>query len=172
MSCGRSTSPFKIRLMINKGTSRETKLAINVISMMFNAETFPETHSMMVVTSPIGDHAPPELAARITIPAKNQRSFLSPISLRSRATITIEVVMLSRMADMKKARIQMTHSNFTFFVVAILSVMILNPPCVSISSTMVIAPSRKKMISAVSPRACTSCPCISQSMKLLPGLLI
>ena len=46
----------------------EIKLGRIVLVMMLAAEIFPETHSMMVVTSPIGDQVPPALAAKITMP--------------------------------------------------------------------------------------------------------
>ena len=58
---------------------------------------------MVVVTSPIGDHAPPALAAIITIPAKNFRWSASEMIFRSKETITIAVVRLSRTAERKKA---------------------------------------------------------------------
>ena len=154
------------------GTNRQIKLGRKVMMMMLPADTSPAIHSMMVVTSPMGDHAPPALAATITILAKNQRSWRSPMSLRSSATITMEVVRLSKTADMKKARMEMTHSSFTLLVVEILSVIMRKPPSVSMSSTIVIAPIRKKRISAISPRAWMSCEWTSQSVKVLPGLLI
>ncbi len=36
--------------------------------MMFSVVTWPPIHSMIVVTSPMGDQAPPELAAIMTKP--------------------------------------------------------------------------------------------------------
>ena len=105
----------------------------------------------MVVTSPIGDHAPPALAARITIPANNQRSFLSTNFL-SKAAITMEVVKLSKTAEKKKVNILNIQSNLTRFVVVILSVMTAKPSCASMSSTIVIAPNKKKSISAISTK--------------------
>ena len=41
---------------------------------MFEAVTWPPIQSMIVVTSPIGDQAPPALAAIIIIPANIQIS--------------------------------------------------------------------------------------------------
>ena len=57
---------------------------------------------MVVVTSPMGDHAPPALALMITAPAKSHRVGLSAINFRSKEIITIEVVRLSKAAEKKK----------------------------------------------------------------------
>ena len=43
--------------------------------IMLEAVTWPPIQSIMVVTSPIGDHAPPALAAIIIIPANIQYHF-------------------------------------------------------------------------------------------------
>ena len=138
--------------MIATGTSNETNEGRNVSNIIFPAVMLPFIQSIIVVTSPIGDHAPPAFAARITIPAKNQRVFLSATSFLSNAHITIEVVKLSSTADMKNVRIEIIHNNFLLLVVVILSVIIEKPSCLSTISTIVIAPNRKKSISAVSPR--------------------
>ncbi len=106
----------------------------------------------MVVTSPIGDQAPPALAAMIIIPANNQRSALSFISFRITAAITMEVVRLSKAAEKKKVVKAKIHISFTLFVVVILSVTTPKPPWASINSTMVIAPKRKNKIPAISAR--------------------
>ena len=103
---------------MSSGTRMETMLANRVATMMLALVTSPAIHNMMVVTSPIGDHAPPALAARITMLAKMRRSLRS-IILRSNAIITIEVVRLSSTADMKKVRMQMIHSRRVFFLVLI-----------------------------------------------------
>lgn len=81
------------------------------------------------------------------------------MSLRSRATITIAVVRLSNVADMKNVMIPMIHSSLRLRRVVIRFVMILKPPCTSISSTMVMAPIRKNRISAISPRLSMICTC-------------
>ena len=107
---------------------------------------------MMVVTSPIGLQAPPALAAMITMPAKVHRSFLSLISLRSSAHITMAVVMLSRAALRKKVMMLSTHIKVTLFVPVILSVITRKPSWASMSSTIVMAPIRKKRMLAMSPR--------------------
>jgi len=93
------------------------------ILMIFPAVICPP----MVVTSPIGDHAPPALAASTTILAKNHRVCLSSINLRIKATITMVVVKLSSAADMKKVKTLNIHNNLILLVVLILSVIKLNP---------------------------------------------
>ena len=65
------------------------------------ALTCPPIHSIIVVTSPIGDQAPPAFAARIKTPAKSHNVSLSLISFGSNAAITIAVVRLSRTAEKK-----------------------------------------------------------------------
>jgi hypothetical protein len=42
--------------------------------MIASVVTWPCIQSMVVVTSPIGDHAPPAFAATTIIPAKKRRS--------------------------------------------------------------------------------------------------
>ena len=65
---------------------------------------------MMVVTSPMGDQAPPLFAAMtITLAKKIHRSFLLAINRRSSMTMMIVVVMLSSAADMKKVMIASSH---------------------------------------------------------------
>ena len=63
----------------------------------------------MVVMSPIGDHAPPLLAASTITQAKSQRSFWLDSNRLSIMTIMIVVVMLSRIDDMKNATSASTH---------------------------------------------------------------
>src|SRR5665648_116637 len=104
----------------------------------------------MVVTSPIGDQAPPAFAEITIILAKVHLAFLSAISFLKRAIMTIVVVRLSRTADMKKVIIPMIQISFTWLAVLILSFITVNPWCWSITSTIVMAPKRKKRISAIS----------------------
>ena len=106
---------------------------------------------MMVVTSPMGDQAPPVLAAMTTILAYIQRSRCSLMSLRSSMTMTMVVVRLSSTADRKNAMMQIIHNSLRFWRVVIRSVMMENPPCTSMSSTMVMAPTRKKRVEDISP---------------------
>jgi hypothetical protein len=87
----------------------------------------PPIQSIVVVTSPIGDHAPPALAAITIIPPKNKRMSLFGTSFRISDTITMEVVRLSSNADKKKVTQQTTHSKVFGFFVLMRSVIILNP---------------------------------------------
>ena len=61
-------SPFMINDRMVSGTSNEIALGSSVAVMMLTVETLPPIHNMMVVTSPMGDHAPPALAATMTMP--------------------------------------------------------------------------------------------------------
>ena len=82
---------------------------------------------MVVVMSPMGDHAPPALAAMMTTPAKSHRVSLSSINFRSNETITIEVVKLSNTAEKKNVKTLKIQISRTFLVVLILSVMTEKP---------------------------------------------
>src|SRR5690606_31814921 len=102
-------------------------LGIIVAFMIPAAEIWPPIHNIVVVTSPIGDHAPPALAERTIMPTNNKRITLFRISFRVSETITMVVVRLSSTADKKKVTIQMIHNNFFGSLVLILSVTNLNP---------------------------------------------
>src|SRR5688572_4809689 len=87
------------------------------VLIILTAEICPPIHNIVVVTSPMGDQAPPALAAMTIMPAKNKRMFLFGTSFRTRETMTIDVVRLSRMAERKKVTPQIIHNNvFGFFV--------------------------------------------------------
>ena len=75
----------------------------------------------------------------------------------------IVVVMLSSTADMKKVMKARSHIRRRFSRVVMWSVMMEKPPCMSIRSTMVMAPIRNMSVSHVSPRYDTSSPSISAS---------
>ena len=141
----------------------DTSAGMKVSIIILPAVTCPPIQSMIVVTSPIGDHAPPALAPSMTIPQKNQRVFWSAINFLNKAHITMEVVRLSNTDDMKNVRIPIIHNNLRLFVVVILFVMMEKPSCLSTISTIVIAPKRKKRISEVSPR------CSIRFSLLIPG---
>ena len=57
-----------VMLRISSGTSRQTRLGMNRLKTMPLALIWLPIHSMVVVTSPIGDQAPPALAAITTMP--------------------------------------------------------------------------------------------------------
>ncbi|MNL86701.1 hypothetical protein D3C87_2155160 [compost metagenome] len=58
-----------MKLSTSSGTSRHTRLGRNRLLMMPPVVIWLPIHSMVVVTSPIGDQAPPALAAITTMPA-------------------------------------------------------------------------------------------------------
>ena len=147
---GRSTSPFIRMDMMPMGTTMQTMLGRIRWVTMTGVVNWPPIHSMVVVTSPMRDQAPPALAEMMTAPAKSQRVGLSAMSFRSREIITMEVVRLSSAAEKKKVRVAMIHSRRPFFRVLIRSVMTANPLWASTNSTMVMAPRRKKRMLEIS----------------------
>ena len=64
--------------------------------------------------------------------------------------MTIDVVKLSRIADMKKVSQARIHSSTTGLLVRIRSVITEKPSWASTTSTMVIAPSKKKRMDEIS----------------------
>ncbi|MNE40620.1 hypothetical protein D3C80_1346520 [compost metagenome] len=149
---GRGASPLRRKLRISSGTSRHTRLGRNRPRITPEALIWLPIHSMVVVTSPIGDQAPPALAAITTTPTYIQRSGRPRTSLRSSETMTMVVVRLSSTAERKKVMKPTIHSRCTRLRVWMRSVTARKPSWESISSTMVIAPSRKNRISEISPR--------------------
>ena len=136
----------------NKGTIKHTVAGINTYSTNLAAVTLPFTQSIVVVTSPIGDQAPPALAAITMREAYHIRSFCSGIILRRMVIRIIVVVRLSIIADRKKPITPIIQRSFTLLLVRINRLMISNPRCISMISTMVIAPIKKKSISEVSAK--------------------
>ena len=103
----------------------------------------------------------PARAMRVP-PAPSGRSHPLPCSLTgtsflSSDTMTMVVVRLSRMDDMKNVIPATSHSSTRASPVAMSRVTTLNPWCASTVSTMVMAPSRKKMTWLTSP-SCDSRP--------------
>ena len=81
-----STASFSLRRFNTNdaniaGTIAETRLGNKSDDIKLDDVTFPFIHSIIVVTSPIGDHAPPLLAAITTTPANSHLSFCSLIIL-------------------------------------------------------------------------------------------
>ena len=71
--------------------------------------TFLPIHSIVVVTSPIGDHAPPALAAIIIIAAYHNLKFLFDTTFCNIEISTIVAVRLSMIADKINAKPEKTH---------------------------------------------------------------
>ena len=115
----------------------------------------PLFQSMMVVTSPIGEKAPPELAAITTRAAYMMRSLCSLTSFLSIMIITMDVVRLSSIAERIKVMKAIRHSRAFLLFVFSVSLTKLKPPFWSTSSTIVIAPMRKNSVVAVLPRWCS-----------------
>ena len=113
---------------MNTGTTIDTSDGRNSSASTPPVVIMPFIHSMMVVTSPMGENAPPELAAIITIEAKIMRSLLSRMSLRSTIIITMDVVRLSSMAERKNVMKAMRHSSLRLPRVFMMSRTKLNPP--------------------------------------------
>ena len=89
--------------------------------------TFPDIHNIVVVTSPMGDQAPPALAAIIVMPAYHKRSSLLGINFLSTVMITIVVVRLSIIADRKKVSKPIVHKSDRLFLLAMIFLTALNP---------------------------------------------
>ena len=139
-------------LKMKAGITMEMSDGMNISVITPSAVMTPLFHSMMVVTSPMGEKAPPELAAMMTSEAYMMRSLWSLTSLRSIMIMTIDVVRLSSMAERKKVMNAMRHSNTFLLLVWRVSLTKLNPPFWSTSSTIVMAPMRKNSVVAVLPR--------------------
>jgi len=112
--------------------------------------TWPPIHSIVVVTSPIGDHAPPAFEAMTIMPASISRSRCSPTRRRTRDTMTMATVMLASTADSAKVTAVMSTVSVASDRVFRREVITANPSCASTTSTTVITPIRKKAIWAVS----------------------
>src|SRR5690349_16608629 len=109
------------------GVNRQTRLGKINFTIILPTVIWPPIQSIVVVTSPMGDHAPPALAAITIMPAKNSLSWGSFMIFRRRDTITMVVVRLSSIADKKKVTMEMIHNRFRLLVFVIFLVMILNP---------------------------------------------
>mmetsp|Transcript_22082 Transcript_22082/g.55359 ORF Transcript_22082/g.55359 Transcript_22082/m.55359 type:complete len:209 (-) Transcript_22082:624-1250(-) len=116
--------------------------------------TCPPIQSMVVVTSPIGLQAPPALAAITTIPPSVMRVSRSEsaTSLVRSEHMTMVVVRLSKTAERKKERPAVMTRSSCFDVVWILSVTMEKPLWASTVSTMLMAPTKKKTIWAISAK--------------------
>ena len=98
----------------------QTIEGIRRVSIRTPAVTLSCIQSMVVVTSPIGDQAPPAFAATMIIPANHILSSLSLIIFLKIVMSTMVAVRLSMIADNMKARIQTIHRSLDFFLVLII----------------------------------------------------
>ena len=114
--------------------------------------TCPPIHNKVVVTSPIGLKAPPAFAAITTIPVNT--ILISPfgINFLKSVTIMIAVAKLSSKAERTKVIKATIHNNLNTDVVLILLVITVKPLCMSINSTIVIAPIKNINKPEISPK--------------------
>ena len=101
---------------ITVGTTIHTIEGINRYEINSGVVTLSPIQSIVVVTSPIGDHAPPALAAIIISPAYHSRMFLSETTFCKMDISTIVAVRLSIIAESINARPQKIHSIVFFFL--------------------------------------------------------
>lgn len=132
------------------GTSRQKKLGRNEDLIIDKLVIWLPIQSMVVVTSPIGDHAPPAFTAMMTSPANTSRSSRFGNIFDKREIMTIVVVRLSKIADRKKLTNPTIHSNVRFLFPRKNAATQSNPSCASMISTIVIAPMRKNRMPAIS----------------------
>lgn len=134
---------------MSSGISKLSSDGRNTAFMMLTGVIWPPIQSIVVVTSPITVQAPPALAAITMMDANSRRSFLLPISFWISEIITMVVVRLSRIELRKNVTKPMIHIRVVCFVVRMIEVMTSKPLWASITSTIVMAPIRKKTICAV-----------------------
>ena len=129
VSSGASNVPWKafILLAIKVGISMQIKEGKMRCSISFKVVTLSPIHSIVVVTSPMGDHAPPALAVIIIIPTYQILSSLSLISFVKIEINTMVAVKLSIIADRIKARIATIQSNVFLLLVRMNFLMVENP---------------------------------------------
>ena len=113
---------------MNTGTTMAIMLGINRLRIRPTELTFSSIHSMMVVTSPMGENAPPAFAAITMRPANSQRSFWSLSKRRSIITMMMVVVMLSSTADMTNDSEHRIHKSCFLLLAWMCSVMNEKPP--------------------------------------------
>src|SRR5690606_8442704 len=94
---------------IKNGTIIHNKAGINKYTNKCPVVTFLPIQSMVVVTSPIGDQAPPAFAAIIIKPAYQIRIFLSNTIFCKMEISTIVAVRLSIIAERKNAKNPKIH---------------------------------------------------------------
>ena len=112
---------------IKTGTTIQMIDGIKVCTINCIVVTLLAIHSMVVVTSPIGDHAPPALAAIMIRPANHRRVFRSLITFCKMVIKTMVAVRLSIMAERINPRIQKIHSRLVLLFVRMNPLMVANP---------------------------------------------
>mmetsp|Transcript_15262 Transcript_15262/g.45248 ORF Transcript_15262/g.45248 Transcript_15262/m.45248 type:complete len:365 (-) Transcript_15262:377-1471(-) len=129
---------------------RQRTLGMTKLHSSGTVVTWPPMYSIVVVMSPIGVHAPPALEATTTMPPSRWRNAWSCTNFCSNEIMTITTVRLFSTEDRRNVRMPTTSRRSRFLVALIDFVMMSNPLCASMISTMVRAPSRKNTTSETS----------------------
>ena len=149
---------FPLNTGNNDATPEETTIhtieGISKWEINSSVVTFSPIQSIVVVTSPIGDHAPPAFAAITINPAYHNLSDLFGTNFWRIEISTIVAVRLSMIADKTNASIEKTHRIAILLLNFIKSLITAKPLKWSIISTIVIAPIRKISISEVLAKWC------------------
>mmetsp|Transcript_77989 Transcript_77989/g.223491 ORF Transcript_77989/g.223491 Transcript_77989/m.223491 type:complete len:228 (-) Transcript_77989:401-1084(-) len=149
----------------NNGTTQAAKEGKKSHLMVAPTEMLPASHSIVVVTSPTGLHAPPALAAMTTMPPMVWRTCLSLAAVCRRSLrTTIVAVKLSMTALRKKQnKLSMGISNSWRPPVDVMMKRVTteNPPKWSMDSTTAIAGSKNKMSLPTSSKLLSISACIS-----------
>ena len=95
--------------------------------MSFKVVTLLPIHNMVVVTSPIGDHAPPALAAMTIMPANQILVLRSLITFCNMVIKMIVAVKLSIIAERIKAKNEKMMSKPFLDLVLIILLMVAKP---------------------------------------------
>ena len=109
------------------GTTTQTTEGMKRYEISFNVVTLLAIHNMVVVTSPIGDQAPPAFADIIISPANQSRVSRSPITFCKIVIKTIVAVRLSMIADNMNASIAKIQSRAFLDLVLMNDLMVENP---------------------------------------------
>ena len=136
------TFPFNCSEMIQSGKARAATLGKNKDRMTSPEVMLSFIHNIIVVTSPIGVQAPPALAAMTTTLPKIHLSCGLSSNFCKSIIITMAEVILSSTEDIKKVINPISQSNFFLLRVVIRLVMPSKPLCISMSSTIVMAPNK------------------------------
>ncbi len=100
-----SMVPFILNETTINGMSKQKTAGDKQLPRYIDGGYLLPIQSMVVVTSPRGDHAPPAFAAITVMPTKNNRVSFKAIFFLNSETITMVVVRLSSRADRKNVMI-------------------------------------------------------------------
>ena len=112
----RDACPFIFRETIISGITRQIRLGRKSFIMILPAVICPPIQSIVVVTSPIGDQAPPAFAAITTIPTYHSLFSCSLTSFLIKVTITMVVFKLSSTGERKNVIKHTIQRSFRWLV--------------------------------------------------------